>query len=445
MVDEITTEPANLDSAEGLANDTPPRGHVPVVIVGGGQAGLCTSWFLKQRGIAHVVIEKNKIGHSWRDERWDTFCLVTPNWQCTLPDYPYQGDDPDGFMVKDQIVEYLEGFAAKVDAPIHEGVTVTKITRSPDGKFVVKTTMGDWTTDHVVMAISGYHLPSIPRVGERFPLDLYQIHSQAYRRPQQLPEGEVLIVGTGQSGCQLAEDLHLAGRKVHVAVGSAPRSPRQYRGKDTIRWLYDMGYYDMTVDSHPLGVEVRKKANHYFTGRGGGHEIDLRQFAAEGVKLYGMLDKVDGDIVTFRPDLAKNLESADKVYLRIRKMIDDYIDKSGIEAPAAEPYTPPWTVEQEPTHLSLRDSNIKAVIWSTGFRADFSMVQIPVFDGAGYPGHHRGITTVPGLYFLGLGWLWTWGSGRFSGIAQDSEHVVEDIARRFWSLDLSQAPQQKVA
>ncbi|MCX8253877.1 FAD-dependent oxidoreductase [Beijerinckiaceae bacterium RH AL1] len=444
MVDEITVD-RNLDSADGPASAPPTRGHVPVVIVGGGQAGLCTSWFLKQRGIGHVVLEKNSIGYSWREERWDTFCLVTPNWQCTLPDYPYQGDDPDGFMVKDQIVEYLEGFAKKVDAPIHEGVTVTKITRTADGTFLVKSTEGDWTTDHVVMAISGYHLPSIPRVGERLPLDLYQIHSQAYRNPQQLPEGEVLIVGTGQSGCQIAEDLHLAGRKVHVAVGSAPRSPREYRGKDTIRWLHEMGYYDMTVDTHPLGVEVRKKANHYFTGRGGGHEIDLRQFAAEGVKLYGMLDKIDGDIITFKPDLAKNLESADKVYLRIRKMIDDYIEKEGIDAPAAEPYTPPWQVEQELTHLSLKESNINAVIWSTGFRADFSMVQIPVFDGSGYPGHHRGITTVPGLYFLGLGWLWTWGSGRFSGIAQDAEHIVEDIARRFWSLDLSRAPQQKVA
>ncbi len=445
MVDEITSETANLDSAESIIAEAPGRGHVPVVIVGGGQAGLCTSWFLKQRGIGHVVLEKNSVGHSWRNERWDTFCLVTPNWQCNLPDYPYQGDDPDGFMVKDEIVAYLEGFARKVDAPIHEGVTVTKIVRAPDGTFRVESTAGDWTTDHVVMAISGYHVPAIPRVGERFPLDLYQIHSQAYRNPQQLPDGEVLIVGTGQSGCQLAEDLHLAGRKVHVAVGSAPRSPREYRGKDTIRWLHEMGYYDMTVETHPLGVEVRKKANHYFTGRGGGHEIDLRQFAAEGVKLYGMLDKVDGDIVTFKPDLAKNLEAADKVYLRIRKMIDDYIEKAGLDAPAAEPYTPPWQVEQEPTHLSLSESNIKAVIWSTGFRADFSMVQIPVFDGSGYPGHHRGITTVPGLYFLGLGWLWTWGSGRFSGIAQDAEHVVEDIARRFWSLDLSRAPRQKVA
>ena len=230
MVDEITTHTANLDSADLPVNEVPTRGHIPVVIVGGGQAGLSTSWFLKQRGIAHVLLEKNNIGYSWREERWDTFCLVTPNWQCTLPDYPYQGDDPDGFMVKDQIVEYLEGFAKKVDAPILEGVTVTNITRAPNGTFTVKSTAGDWTTDHVVMAISGYHLPSIPRVGERLPLDLYQIHSQAYRNPQQLPEGEVLIVGTGLPACRGPTSCRAQGtyRRRQRAALAAPISRQGY-------------------------------------------------------------------------------------------------------------------------------------------------------------------------------------------------------------------------
>ena len=435
-------------SIDGRAAKTEGRdslGHIPVVVVGGGQAGLSVSHYLKARGIAHVVLEKHCIGHAWRTDRWDTFCLVTPNWQCTLPDFPYTGPDPDGFMVKNEIVAYIETFAKMVDPPIHEGVAVTRVGREGDGRFVVESTMGRWTTDNVVMAISGYHVPAIPRVGERFPLDLPQIHSRDYRNPEQLPDGEVLVVGTGQSGCQIAEDLHLVGRKVHLAVGNAPRSPRHYRGKDAIKWLDEMGNYQITVETHPLGTEVRKKANHYFSGRGGGREIDLRKFAAEGMRLYGLLDKIDGDEVTFRPDLAENLAEADKVYLRIRKMIDDYIAKAGIAAPAADPYIPPWTVKDEPRQLNLKAANITSVIWATGFRADFSLVDIPVFNGAGYPGHHRGVTTVPGLYFLGLGWLWTWGSGRFSGIAEDAAHVVDKIATRFWSADLSQNPQQKVA
>ena len=442
-MDEITA--ASVDGTNRKNPGTADRGHVPVVVVGGGQAGLSVSHYLKQRGIGHVVLEKHRVGHAWRTDRWDSFCLVTPNWQCALPGYPYAGNDPDGYMLKDEIVAYIEGFARMVDPPIHEGVSVERVSREADGRFRVRSTMGEWTADNVVMATSGYHVPAIPRIGERLPPDVHQIHSQDYKNPAQLPEGEVLVVGTGQSGCQIAEDLHLAGRKVHLAVGDAPRSPRMYRGKDTIRWLDEMGYYETTTDTHPLGVEVRKKANHYFTGRNGGHEIDLRQFAVEGMKLYGRLDKVDGHNVTFADDLTANLDGADKVYLRIRTMIDDYIAKAGIDAPPAAPYVPPWHETEPRRRLDLADANITAVVWSTGFRADFSMVDVPVFNGSGYPGHHRGITGVPGLYFIGLGWLWTWGSGRFSGIAEDADHIVEAIGTRFWRADLSSAPQQKVA
>ena len=418
------------------------NGHLPVVVVGGGQAGLCVSYELKRRGFGHVVLEQHKIGHAWRTDRWDSFCLVTPNWQCQLPGYPYQGPDPDGFMLKDEIVAYVEGFARMVDPPIHEDVTVTRVSRQPDGCYLVESTMGDWTADAVVMAISGYHVPAVPRVGERVPRDLVQIHSKDYRNPEQLPAGAVLVVGTGQSGCHIGEDVPRAARLVHLAVGDAPRSPRLYRGKDAIKWLDEMGYYKLTVDDHPLGTAVRRKANHYFSGRGGGREIDLRKFAAEGMRLYGMLDAIDGDTVTFRPDLAANLDSADKVYLRIRAMIDDHIAKTGIAAPAAEPYEAPWRVEAEPRSLDLKAEEVTSVVWSTGFRADFSLVDVPVFNGTGTPCHHRGVTAVPGLYILGLGWLWTWGSGRFSGIAEDAAHVVDDFSRR-WSADLSRQRRQR--
>ncbi|MDR3461325.1 MAG: MSMEG_0569 family flavin-dependent oxidoreductase [Beijerinckiaceae bacterium] len=420
MIIEGTVEAISLHSVQG---------HVPVVIVGGGQAGLSVSHLLKQQGVGHVILEKHRIGHSWRSERWDSFCLVTPNWQCRLPDFPYAGDDPDGFMLKDEIVAYVEAFAKKVEAPVREGVSVTAVRRADSGIFEIETTAGRWTADHVVMAISGYHHPAIPPQANRLPRSITQIHSRDYKNPAQIPEGDVLIIGTGQSGCQIAEDLHLAGRRVHVAVGSAPRSPRFYRGKDAIKWLDEMNYYQTTVETHPLGEKVRRKANHYLTGRDGGREIDLRRFAAEGMRLYGHLDQVDGHQLTFKPDLAKSLDAADKVYNDIRAMIDDYIARAGIDAPVEPPYSPPWRVEHESVALDLAEANIKTVIWGTGFRADFSMVEIPVFDGRGYPGHKRGVTSVPGLYFIGLGWLWTWGSGRFSGIAEDARHVAADIGR----------------
>jgi putative flavoprotein involved in K+ transport len=405
------------------------RGHVPVLIVGGGQAGLSTSYYLKQRNIEHVVIEKHAIAHAWRTDRWDSFCLVTPNWQCALPDFPYTGPDPDGFMVKDDIVAYVEAFARKVDPPLHQGVSVEKIT-SCDGAFLVRTTAGTWTADHVVLAISGYHVPSIPRLAERLPPTIQQIHSKDYRNPAQLPAGDVLVIGTGQSGCQIAEDLHLAGRRVHLCVGGAPRSPRFYRGKDAIKWLDEMGYYNTTVETHPLGTEVRRKANHYFSGRGGGREIDLRKFATEGMELYGRLESVDGTLIRLKPDLAANLASADEVYLRIRAMIDDYIAANKIDAPPAPAFVRLWDVAEERRALDLKAANINSVIWATGFRADFSLVDLPAFNGAGAPCHDRGVTPVPGLYVLGLGWLWTWGSGRFSGIAEDADYIVRDIASR---------------
>jgi putative flavoprotein involved in K+ transport len=204
--------------------------HYPVIIVGGGQAGLSMSYCLKERGIEHLIFEKHTIGHEWRSRRWDSFCLVTPNWQCQLPGFPYASDDTHGFMQKDEVVAYIERYAAAFDPPIHEGVTVNQVQRTEAGLFAVATSIGDYTADQLVIAVGGYHKPKIPRLAERLPAEMVQLHSSEYKNPQSLPEGGVLVVGTGQSGCQIAEDLHLAGRTVHLCVGGAPRSPRRYRG-----------------------------------------------------------------------------------------------------------------------------------------------------------------------------------------------------------------------
>jgi putative flavoprotein involved in K+ transport len=406
-----------------------PR-HVAVIIVGGGQAGLSVSHHLKQRGIEHLVFEKNTAAHTWSSQRWDTFCLVTPNWQCDLPGHPYDGPDPDGFMKKDEIVAYLQAFVAKLNPPIREGVAVTRVERREDGLFSVQTSEGDYTADEVVVASGGYHTPIIPRMAEKLPGSITQIHSNQYRNPEQLPEGEVLVVGSGQSGAQIAEDLHLAGRKVHLAVGDAPRCARFYRGRDVVTWLADMGYYEMTVDNHPLRDGVRDNTNHYVTGRDGGRDIDLRRFAIEGMKLYGLMEDYRDGNLRFRDDLKRSLDQADRTYNGINAAIDKYIAEKGIDAPAQEHYAPIWEPDEPVLSLALEGSGITSVVWCIGFTPDFRWLDASVFNGAGSPKHKRGVTNEDGVYFIGLPWLNTWGSGRFGAVGRDAEYVVQVIQKR---------------
>ena len=406
------------------------RSHYPVIIIGGGQAGLSASYLLKQRGIEHLILEKARMAEAWRSKRWDSFCLVTPNWQCQLPGFPYAGEDPEGFMVKDQIVQYIEAFVRSFDPPLREGVTVRRLRRHESGAFEISSDIGDILADQVVVATGGYHTPVLPRMAERLPADVKQLHSSEYRNPGSLPAGAVMVVGTGQSGCQIAEDLHLAGRQVHLCVGGAPRTARRYRGKDVVAWLDEMGYYRMPVHEHPQKDRVRAKANHYVTGRDGGRDIDLRKFALEGMKLHGRLKEVDGETMRFAPDLKQNLDHADEVAESIKTTIDKYIATKQIDAPTEERYHPLWAPAEEPRELDYRAANIRTVIWSMGYRTDYTWIELPLFDGKGYPAHERGVTAVPGVYFLGLPWQYTWGSGRFSGVASDAEFLAGRIEAR---------------
>jgi len=404
--------------------------HHAVLIVGGGQAGLSLSYYLQQRSIDHLVLEKHTPMHAWRTQRWDAFCLVTPNWQCKLPGHDYDGPEPHGFMKKDQIVAYLEAFLKKVNPPMLTGVTVQHVKARPEGGYAVQTTAGLFTADQVVVASGGYHEPVVPRLAERLPAHITQLHSEQYRNPQSLPEGDVLVVGSGQSGAQIAEDLHLAGKQVHLAVGDAPRCARFYRGRDVVDWLADMGYYDMPVDQHPLREGVRDNTNHYVTGRDGGRDIDLRAFAKQGMKLYGLLDGLQDGVVSFQDNLKAALDQADKVYNGINAAIDKHIAEQGIDAPAGEVYEPVWQPDGNHTRLDLAAEGITSVIWCIGFKPDFSWLDAPVFNGRGQPVHHRGVTRQAGLYFLGLPWLYTWGSGRFSGVARDALYLAEAIEKQ---------------
>ena len=409
------------------------------VVIGGGQAGLSASWYLSERGIDHVVLERDEPMHSWRDARWDSFCLVTPNFQCRLPGHPYAEGDPDGFMVKDELNDWLADWLEHGDFPVRSHTGVQSLRACPLGRgFDIRSSRGDIHTEQVIVATGGYHEPNLPRLAERLPERIVQVHSSHYRNPGQLPPGAVLVVGTGQSGSQIAEDLHRAGRQVHLAVGSAPRCARKYRGRDVIAWLEDMGQYAKPVTDRPVEERFQDRTNHYFSGRDGGKDIDLREFAREGMMLHGHLTAVLDGRLSFADDLGANLDHADAVYNGINRGIDEWIERRGIDV-AGPPsvYEPQWRPEPgDPAELAVDEvavdevavDDVAAVVWATGFRSDYRWLNAPVFDGAGHPIHLRGVTDVAGLYFVGLPWLHTWGSGRFAAVADDAEFVVAALA-----------------
>jgi putative flavoprotein involved in K+ transport len=414
------------------------QSETQVVVIGGGQAGLSASRLLTYRGIDHVVLERDRIGSDWVNRRWDTFCLVTPNFQCRLPGYPYGaggfgGTDPDGFMLRPQIVDYLRSYARSFDAPVYERVTVTAVEPGDRGGYVAETSDGPIRASAVVVATGGYHVPVLPPMSSVLGPDIVQVHSSAYRNPEMLPAGATLVVGTGQSGAQIAEDLHLAGRQVRLAIGSAPRVARRYRGTDCMTWLERMGVYDEPVGTGPGAAQARDKTNHYVTGRDGGHDIDLRRFAAEGMALHGRLldlTAVDGGVsARFGDNLARDLDHADSVSESIKDNIDVWIAAHGIDVPLEERYSPVWepaaAAEQQ---VDLAEAGITSVVWAVGYRKDYGWIRVPAFDERGYPDHERGVSGVPGLYFLGLPWLHTWGSGRFAAVGRDAEHVVAHLA-----------------
>ena len=401
-----------------------------VVVVGGGQAGLSASHQLCKYGINHIVLERSKRFHSWKKDRWDSFCLVTPNWQCRLPGWHYKGDDPNGYMVKDDIVDYLEGFANSFQPPIQEGVRVTGVDRCSDGKILITTSETRWIADFVILATGSYDLQLKPDFAKNLNPDIVQVSSKSYKNPSDIPDGTCLVIGTGQSGVQMMEDLWIEGRDVRLSVGSAPRSPRIYRGRDATDWLYEIGEYSKTIEQQPDPKQTEAKTNHYLSGRNGGHEIDLREFALKGLKLYGTVSNFDDDRIFFEPNLEENLDRADESYLKICRMIDDYIESEGIDAPEKPIFTKKWKPSNETESLDMIREGITSVLWCTGFKPDYSWLKIDCLDNRGRPIHRRGITQEYGVYFLGLNWLNTWGSGRFLSVAEDAEFLVNDIKRK---------------
>lgn len=395
---------------------------VQTLIIGAGQAGLTVSYFLKQRAHDHVVLEKARIGEAWR-RRWDSFRLVTPNWSVKLPGHACDAP-PDGFMLRDQVVGELEAFARSFDAPVRCGVEVKSVTRS-GGRYRVETSEGAFDAANVVVASGAFPIPRRPAFAERVPADVFQLHTEEYRNPSVLPPGAVLVVGSAQSGCQIAEELRRSGRDVILALGSCGWAPRRYRGRDLHEWLNDSGFLDQTVDMLP-NPDRRFACNPHVIWKSDDMR-SLRDFARLGVQLVGrVLDVVDGS-VHLAEEVEESVARADKACRDIQKVMDDYIARAGVDAPpeprpADEPKLPPG-----PSRIDLRERRVGTIVWATGFSYDYRWIREPVFDDKGYPVHTRGVTSSPGLYFVGLPWLHTRKSPLLLGTAADAAHVVEHI------------------
>jgi putative flavoprotein involved in K+ transport len=406
---------------------------VDSVVIGAGQAGLAASYYLTQQGRDHVVLEQSRVGESWRIGRWDSFTLVTPNWQLQLPGFEYQGDDPDGFLTRDEVVAYLEGYAELFGAPVRLGVKATSVDRRPDdGRYLVPTSSGPLEANNVIVAAGRFQKPSIPALGREVPGHILQIHSGEYRNSDALPPGAVLVVGSGQSGAQIAEELYQAGRHVYLCVGSAGRIPRHYRGKDMTRWLDAIGFFDRTVDELP-SPKAKFQGSAHVSGKGGGRTLNLHQFARDGVVLLGRLSAISEGKAILAADLKENLAKADKMAADITQAVDRYILEAGLDVPkepASEDELQDGYEAEIIRELDLNAAGINTVIWATGYAFDFGWIRLPVFANDGYPIQKRGVTNYPGLYFLGLPWLHTIRSGLIAGVGDDAAHVTADIAAR---------------
>ena len=407
---------------------------IDTVVIGAGQAGLSMSYYLTQQYRDHIVLEKSRVGESWRSGRWDSFTLVTPNWLMRLPGFHYQGDAPDGISTRDEVVDYLDRYVEFFNPPLQFGVQAKSVIQVRDGgKYIIDTTNESLEANSVVVATGLFQRPRIPAISEGLPGQILQIHSGEYRNSDALPPGAVLVVGSGQSGCQIADELYRTGRKVYLCVGSAGRMPRRYRGKDMTWWLDKTGIADKTVDTLP-SPKAKFAGNPHVTGKDGGRTLNLHQFARDGVILTGRVTDVRGGEIILAPDLMENLAKADKFAADIKKAIDEHIKRVGLDAPDE-----PSPTEPEPqdgyqaeviTQLDPKSFDIQTVIWATGYTFDFKWIQLPVLDEDGYPVQRRGVTGFRGLYFLGLPWLHTMKSGLLWGVGEDAAHIAADIAVR---------------
>ncbi len=401
--------------------------HVDVLVVGGGQAGLAMSEHLSDCGVPHLVLERHRIAERWRSERWDSLVANGPAWHDRFPGMEFSDIDPDSFAPKEKVVDYFVAYAEHIAAPVRCGVEVREVQRHVGRPgFRVETSDGVVDAGNVVAATGPFQRPVIPAV---VPEDagLVQLHSSAYRNPDQLPEGAVLVVGAGSSGVQIADELLRAGKPVYLSVGPHDRPPRSYRGRDYVWWLGVLGKWDA------VAVEPgREHVTIAVSGAHGGDTVDFRRLAARGITLLGRTRTFDDGVVHFARDLAGNLAQGDANYLSVLDEADAYVARNGLDLPDepdARTIDPdPQCVSDPVLELNLAQAGITSILWATGYTVDFSWLKVDAFDERGRPRHQRGVSAEPGIYFLGLPWLSRRASSFIYGVWHDARHLADHIS-----------------
>ena len=402
--------------------------RITTVVIGGGQSGLAASCCLAERGIDHVVLERAEIANAWRSERWDSLRLLTPNWQCRLPGHHYDGDDPDGFMTMNELVEFISGYARSSGAPVQCHTRVTEVTRTDDG-YRVTTDHGAWQCRTLVIASGACNTPVVPEMAAALPGSIYSLTPHRYRNPGQLPDGGVLVVGAAASGLQIADEIQRSGRQVILSAGEHVRMPRRYRGRDILFWMDKIGMLDERYDQVDDIRRARRLPSAQLVGSPERRSLDLNTLIDRGVEVVGRAAAVNGSTLQFSGSLANIAKLADLKQGRLLQAIDDWIGVNGCADEAGAPDRPgPTRVASSPRlQLDLARGEIRTIIWATGFRPDYPWLRVPVLDHRGRIVHDGGVTEAPGLYVMGLPFMRRRKSSFIYGVADDARDIVAHL------------------
>ena len=415
---------------------------IDTLIVGAGQAGVAMSEHLSKLGVPHLVLERNRIAERWRTGRWDSLVANGPAWHDRFPGLEFDDISPDGFAPKERVADYFEAYARKFKAPIRTGVEVKKVERNVGRPgFTIETSQGVIEASRVVAPTGPFQRPVIPPIAPQ-DTQLLQIHSADYRNPGQLPEGAVLVVGAGSSGVQIADELQRSGKQVYLSVGAHDRPPRAYRNRDFCWWLGVLGEWDQAAMK-----PGREHVTIAVSGAQGGRTVDFRGLAHAGMVLVGLTQSFNGSVATFQPNLAENLARGDENYLALLDAADAYIERNGLDLPeepeARHTFPEPDCVTQPILELDLAKAGVTSIIWATGFAVDYSWLKVNAFDDNGKPQHQRGVSSEPGVYFLGLPWQSRRGSSFIWGVWHDAKYVADHIAIQRTYLEYRDAGQRE--